>query len=181
MPVFVQWGKRKLPQLKKLWNFYSGKSGIGRFVQTSFLFYGGMTTLFLTFFAIRFNVFDGTLGAHLVGNLAFIGFGQIPGGSHPVLGLPDPGRGSAGSRLDDRLPGFAGHDLARMWPLVKSPKIVVYRNPKGTFTRSVTAVVIAAVMISSGARARPRWPCLFTASAFSCRSRRWAWPSASTS
>ena len=51
-----------MPKLYGLWNFYSGKSGIGRFVQTSFLFYGGITTFFLTSFAIRFNVFDGTLG-----------------------------------------------------------------------------------------------------------------------
>ncbi len=76
---FVKWGKKHLPRLKSLWNFYSGKSGIGRVVQTSFLFYGGLTTLFLTFFAIRFNVFDGTLGRTLVGNLAFIGFGANPG------------------------------------------------------------------------------------------------------
>ncbi len=39
-----------------------------------------LTTLFLTFFAIRFDVFDGTLGRTLVGNLASIGFGQLPGG-----------------------------------------------------------------------------------------------------
>src|SRR3989337_1595404 len=77
----VQWGKKRLPRLKSIWNFYSGKSGIGRFVQTSFLFYGGLTTLFLTVFAIRFNVFDGTLGRTLVGNLAWIGFGQVPGGT----------------------------------------------------------------------------------------------------
>ena len=42
----VKWGKKHLPRLNKLWNFYSGKAGIGRFVQTSFLFYGGITTFF---------------------------------------------------------------------------------------------------------------------------------------
>ena len=77
----VKWGKKRLPRLSGLWNFYSGKSGIGRFVQTSFLFYGGLTTLFLTIFAIRFNVFDGTQGRTLIGNLAFIGFNEIPGGN----------------------------------------------------------------------------------------------------
>src|SRR4030042_2623661 len=76
----VQWGKKRLPRLNKLWNFYSGRSGIGRFVQTSFLFYGGLTTFFLTFFALRFNVFDGTFGRTLVGNVAYIGLTQIPGG-----------------------------------------------------------------------------------------------------
>ena len=68
-------------KLNGLWEFYSGKSGIGRMVQTSFLFYGGLTTLFLTYFSYHFNVFDGTLGRTLVGNLAFIGFTQIPGGN----------------------------------------------------------------------------------------------------
>ena len=45
----VKWGKKHLPKWKKLWKFYSGKSGIGRFVQTSFLFYGGLTTFNLNF------------------------------------------------------------------------------------------------------------------------------------
>src|SRR4030042_1120379 len=75
-----KWGKRRLPKLKGLWEFYSGKSGIGRFVQTSFLFYGGLTTFFLTYFSIHFNVFDGTFGRSLVGNLSFIGFGEFQGG-----------------------------------------------------------------------------------------------------
>ena len=109
----VKWGKKHLPRLKGLWNFYSGKAGIGRLVQTSFLFYGGLTTLLLTFFAIRFDVFDGTLGRTLVGNLAFIGFSQIPGRRDLVLGLPDPGGGLAGGGLDDGLPGCAGHRVAR--------------------------------------------------------------------
>ena len=77
--ALVKWGKQRLPKLIGLWKFYSGKSGIGRFVQTSFLFYGGLTTFFLTAFAIRFDVFDGTLGRTLVGNLSFIGFSQFPG------------------------------------------------------------------------------------------------------
>ena len=75
----VKWGKKRLPRFKGLWGFYSGKSGIGRIVQTSFLFYGGITTLLLAAFSIRFDVFDGTLGRTLVGNLAFIGFGTNPG------------------------------------------------------------------------------------------------------
>ncbi len=77
----IHWGKKRLPHWKKLWEFYSGKSGIGRIVQTSFLFYGGITTLLLSAFSIRFDVFDGTLGRTLVGNLAYIGFSQVPGGA----------------------------------------------------------------------------------------------------
>src|SRR4030065_368256 len=55
----IAWGKKRLPRWKKVWEFYSGKSGIGRLVQTSFLFYGGITTLLLSTFSIRFNVFEG--------------------------------------------------------------------------------------------------------------------------
>src|SRR3989304_5979075 len=44
----VKWGKKHLARLDWLWRFYGGKSGIGRFVQTSFLFYGGAPTPFVT-------------------------------------------------------------------------------------------------------------------------------------
>ena len=50
----IAWGKKRLPRWKKVWEFYSGKSGIGRIVQTSFLFYGGITTLLLSA-AIQIN------------------------------------------------------------------------------------------------------------------------------
>ncbi|MGD0877189.1 MAG: hypothetical protein ABSA01_03450 [Anaerolineales bacterium] len=78
--ALVKWGKKEIPRWKGLWEFYGGKSGIGRMVQTSFLFYGGLKTAFLTYFAIRFNAFDGKAGRSLVANLSFIGFSQIPGG-----------------------------------------------------------------------------------------------------
>lgn len=58
----VKWGKQHMPKLHGLWEYYSGKAGIGRMVQTSFLFYGGITTSFLAYFSYHFNVFDGTLG-----------------------------------------------------------------------------------------------------------------------
>jgi hypothetical protein len=143
---FVKWGKKRLPRLHKVWHFYSGKSGIGRFVQTSFLFYGGLTTLFLTAFAIRFNVFDGTLGRSLVGNLAFIGFGQIPGGSilfwtYQILAVALLAGASMTAFQD--LQAMAWRNVA----IGEIPEIVVYRNPKGTFTRPVTAAVVTAIVI----------------------------------
>ncbi len=110
--AIVKWGKKKLPALKGLWEFYSGKSGIGRMVQTSFLFYGGITTAFLAYFAIHFNAFDGTAGRSLVGNLSFLGFNQMPGGNILYWALPDPGGRHAGGCLHDRLPGSAGNCLA---------------------------------------------------------------------
>jgi amino acid transporter len=142
----VKWGKQHLPRLIGLWNFYSGKSGIGRFVQTSFLFYGGLTTLILTIFSIRFNVFDGSLGRTLVGNLAFIGFVQIPGGEllywfYQILAVALLAAASMTAFQD--LQATAWRDVA----IGEIPEVVVYRNPQGTFTRSVTAGFIVSVVI----------------------------------
>jgi hypothetical protein len=142
----VKWGRKHLPKLKGLWEFYSGKSGIGRMVQTSFLFYGGLTTSLLAYFAVHFNVFDGTLGRTLVGNLAFIGFGQIPGGvilywAYQILAVGLLSAASMTAFQD--LQATAWRDVA----IGEIPEIVVYRNPQGTFTRSVTAGFIVAVII----------------------------------
>jgi hypothetical protein len=142
----VKWGKEHMPKWKKLWAFYSGKSGIGRMVQTSFLFYGGLTTTFLAYFAVHFNVFDGTLGRSLVGNLSFIGFSQIPGGVimywvYQILAVALLSAASMTAFQD--LQATAWRDVA----IGEIPEIVVYRNPQGTFTRSVTAGFIVAVII----------------------------------
>jgi hypothetical protein len=142
----VKWGKKRLPRLERLWGFYSGKSGIGRFVQTAFLFYGGLTTLMLAAFSIRFDVFDGTLGRTLVGNLAYIGFTQLPGGqalfwAYQLLAVALLAAASMTAFQD--LQATAWRDVA----IGEIPEIVVYRNPQGTFTRSVTAGFIIAVLI----------------------------------
>ncbi len=142
----VKWGKKHLPELQGLWNFYSGKVGIGRFVQTSFLFYGGVTTALLAFFSAHFNVFDGTLGRSLVANLSYIGFTQIPGGevlywAYQVLAVGLLAAASMTAFQD--LQATAWRDVA----IGEIPEIVVYRNPQGTFTRSVTAGFIVAVII----------------------------------
>jgi amino acid transporter len=142
----VKWGKRHLPRLSGLWNFYSGKSGIGRFVQTSFLFYGGLTTLFLTIFAIRFNVFDGTDGRTLIGNLAFIGFDQISGGgilfwAYQLLAVALLAAASMTAFQDAQATEW--RDVA----IGEIPEVIVYRDPRGTFTRSVTITFGLAVLI----------------------------------
>jgi amino acid transporter len=144
--TLVRWGKRQMPRFNKLWNFYSGKSGIGRFVQTSFLFYGGLTTFFLTAFAIRFNVFDGTLGRTLVGNLASIGFNQVPGGNilfwaYQILAVMLLAAASMTALQDAQATEW--RDVA----IGEIPEVIVYRDPRGTFTRSVTITFIAAVII----------------------------------
>jgi hypothetical protein len=142
----VKWGKAHLPRLDKLWDYYSGKSGIGRFVQTSFLFYGGSTTFLLTFFALRFNVFDGTLGRTLVGNLAFIGFGELPGGTilfwtYQILAVGLLAAASMTALQDAQATEW--RDVA----IGEIPEFVVYRDRRGTFTRSVTITFVAAVII----------------------------------
>ena len=142
----VKWGKLHLPRLKGLWNFYGGKSGIGRFVQTSFLFYGGLTTLFLTFFAIRFDVFDGTLGRTLVGNLAYFGFNEFPGGillfyAYQILAVFMLAAASMTAFQDAQATEW--RDVA----IGEIPEVIVYRDPRGTFTRSVTITFIVAVLI----------------------------------
>ncbi len=133
----VQWGKKHLSRFNKLWEFYSGKSGIGRLVQTSFLFYGGLTTLFLASFAIRFNVFDGTLGKSLVGNLASIGFNQFQGGNILFLAyqlLAVVLLAAASMTAFQDLQATEWRDVA----IGEIPEIIVYRDKRGTFTRSVT-------------------------------------------
>jgi len=149
----VKWGKRRLPRLRGLWNFYSGKSGIGRFVQTSFLFYGGLTTLFLTFFAIRFDVFDGTFGRTLVGNLAFFGFNEIPGGvllfwAYQILAVLMLAAASMTAFQDAQATEW--RDVA----IGEIPEVIVYRDPRGTFTRSVTITFGVAVLIMLLVRGR---------------------------
>lgn len=142
----VKWGKKRFPKLKGLWEFYSGKAGIGRFVQTSFLFYGGITTFMLSFFAIRFNVFDGTLGRTLVGNLAYIGFTQFPSGEilfwvYQILAVALLSAASMTAFQD--LQATEWRDVA----IGELPEFIVYRNEQGTFTRSVTIGFIATIII----------------------------------
>jgi amino acid transporter len=144
--ALVKWGKKKLPKLKKLWEFYSGKSGIGRFVQTSFLFYGGLTTFFLVAFSIRFDVFDGTLGRTLVGNLAYIGFGQIPGGNilfwaYQLLAVILLAAASMTAFQDAQATEW--RDVA----IGEIPEVIIYRDPRGTFTRSVTITFGVSILI----------------------------------
>jgi hypothetical protein len=143
---FVKRGKKRFPRFNGLWNFYSGKSGVGRFVQTSFLFYGGLTTLFLTYFSLRFNVFDGSLGRTLIGNLAFIGFSQIPGGvilfwAYQILAVLMLAAASMTAFQDAQATEW--RDVA----IGEIPEIIIYRDSRGTFTRSVTITFGVSVLI----------------------------------
>jgi hypothetical protein len=116
-------------------------------VQTSFLFYGGITTTFLAYFAVHFNVFDGTLGRSLVANLAFIGFDQIPGGailywSYQILAVGLLAAASMTAFQD--LQATEWRDVA----IGEIPEFIVYRDPRGTFTRSVTVAYVVTIIIT---------------------------------
>jgi hypothetical protein len=143
----VKWGRKQFPKLQGLWKFYSGKAGIGRLVQTSFVFYGGVTTSFLAYFAIHFNVFDGTLGRSLIANLAFIGFDQIPGGmilywAYQILAVGLLAAASMTAFQD--LQATEWRDVA----MGEIPEVIVYRDPRGTFTRSVTIAFVVTIIIT---------------------------------
>jgi hypothetical protein len=105
-----------------------------------------LTTLFLTFFAIRFDVFDGTLGRTLVGNLAFIGFGEIPGGTilfwvYQLLAVALLAAASMTAFQDAQATEW--RDVA----IGEIPEAIVYRDRRGTFTRSVTITFGASIFI----------------------------------
>ena len=143
----IKWGRAHLPKLAGLWNFYAGKAGIGRMVQTSFLFYGGVTTSFLAYFAFHFNVFDGTLGRSLIANLAYIGFTQLPGGTllywaYQVLAVGLLAAASMTAFQD--LQATEWRDVA----MGEIPEVIVYRDPRGTFTRSVTIAFGVTILIT---------------------------------
>ena len=151
--ALVRWGKTACPRLNWLWRFYSGKSGIGRVVQTAFLFYGCLTTLFLTYFSLHFNVFDGTFGRSLVGNLSFIGFTQIPGGTllfwaYQILAVALLAAASMTALQDAQATEW--RDVA----IGEIPEVIIYRDKRGTFTRSVTITFLAAVVIMLLVRGR---------------------------
>ncbi len=143
----VAWGKKHMQRLNWMWKFYSGSSGIGRLVQTAFLFYGGLTTAFLAYFSIHFNAFDNVEGRSLIGNLAFIGFNQLGSGgwilywAYQILAVALLASASMTAYQD--LQAMAWRNVA----IGEIPEVVVYRNPKGTFTRPVTAAAIAAIVI----------------------------------
>ncbi len=151
--TLVKLGKQHLPRLAGLWDYYSGKSGIGRMVQTSFLFYGGVTTAFLTYFAIHFNAFNGVAGRSLVANLSFIGFSQIPGGvilywAYQILAVGLLAAASMTAFQD--LQATEWRDVA----IGEIPEIIVYRDKRGTFTRSVTIAFILVIIITFIIRGR---------------------------
>ena len=147
----VTWGRKHLPRLRGLWQLYSGAAGIGRLVQTSFIFYGATTTSLLTYFSIQFNVFDGTRGMTLVGNLASIGFNQLDGGwilywAYQLLAVVLLAGASLTAFQDLQAVGWRNVAAGNL------PEFIAFRNSAGTFTRPVTAGLLGALLVTLAVR-----------------------------
>jgi hypothetical protein len=104
--------------------------------------------MFLTYFAIHFNAFDEVAGRSLVGNLSYIGFNAIStnGGfilfwAYQILAVALLTAASMTAFQD--LQAITWRNVA----IGELPEIVDYRNPKGTFTRPVTAAAIVSIFI----------------------------------
>jgi hypothetical protein len=88
-----------------------------------------------------------------VGNLSYIGFGQLPGGSilfwaYQILAVILLAAASMTAFQD--LQATAWRDVA----IGEIPEIIVHRNAQGTFTRSVTAGFIVSIIIMFIVRGR---------------------------
>jgi hypothetical protein len=91
-------------------------------------------------------VYDGTFGRSLVGNLSYIGFTQIPGGLllfwiYQLLAVVLLAAASMTALQDAQATEW--RDVA----IGEIPEVIIYRDRRGTFTRSVTITFIAAVLI----------------------------------
>ncbi len=147
----VAWGRKHVPQLHGVWHLYSGAAGVGRLVQTSFIFYGAITSTFLTYFSMHFNVFDGTNGMTLVGNLASIGFGQLDGGwvlywAYQLLAVMLLASASLTAFQDLQAVGWRNVAAGNV------PEFIAFRNAAGTFTRPVTAGLVLALLVMLAVR-----------------------------
>src|SRR5258708_1113749 len=147
---YVRWGKKRLAQWDGLWKFLSGRVGVGRTIQFGFLFWGGITTAFNSYFSNYFNVIDKTNGRTLVGNLAYIGL--IPLGGYVLYFFrqvwPSLTLSFANMTAYEDMQSTAYRDGV----LGTLPIGLVYRAPNGTFPRPVimTFVFATTIMILVG-------------------------------
>lgn len=142
---YVKWGKKHLPQLMGVWQFLTGRVGVGRTIQFGFLFWGGLTTALNSHFSNYFNVIDGTNGRTLVGNLAYIGL--VPMGGVLLYGFRQLWSSLtlsfANMTAYEDMQSTAYRDGIRgLLPLS-----LVYRSPNGNFPRPVLLTFGVATLI----------------------------------
>ncbi len=142
---YVKWGKTHLPRLNSIWNFFSGRVGVGRTIQFGFLFWGGLTTALNSHFSNYFNVIDGTNGQTLVGNLATIAL--IPMGGFVLYFFRQVWSAMtlsfANMTAYEDMQSTDYRDGARGL----LPPTMMYRSPNGNFPRPVLIAFGAATII----------------------------------
>jgi hypothetical protein len=150
--AYVRWGKKKLPALNGLWNFMSGRVGVGRTIQFGFLFYGAFTIFFNSHFANHYGVRDGTNGMTLVGNLAYIGL--VPIGGYVLFFIRQMWASLTLSfanmtAYEDIQSTAYRYGIAGLMPIS-----LVYRSPNGNFPRPVLVAFgfACAIIIAVGGR-----------------------------
>ncbi len=147
---YVKWGKKHLPQWQGLWQFLSGRVGAGRTIQFGFLFWGGLTTTFNSYFSNYFNVIDKTNGRTLVGNLAYVAL--IPLGGFVLYFFRQVWSSLtlsfANMTAFEDMQSTAYRDGVRG----TLPIALVYRAPNGSFPRPVllTFTIATVIMILVG-------------------------------
>jgi amino acid transporter len=142
---YVKWGKQHLPQVQGLWNFLSGRVGVGRTIQFGFLFWGGLTTALNSHFSNYFNVLDGTNGRTMVGNLAYIAL--IPLGGYALYFFRQVW--SALTLSFANMTAYEDMQSTAYRDGVRGilPVRLVYRSPNGNFPRPVLMTFIIATII----------------------------------
>ena len=142
---YVRWGKKHLPKWEGIWKFFSGRVGVGRTIQCGFLFWGGITTAFNSYFSNYFNVVNGTNGQTLVGNLAYIAL--IPLGGYAMFFFRQVWASLtlsfANMTAYEDMQSTAYRDGVRGI----LPVALVYRSPNGNFPRPVLLTFGIATLI----------------------------------
>jgi amino acid transporter len=142
---YVHWLKQKLPRFNGLWQFFSGRVGVGRTIQFGFLFYGGLTLMFNSHFANFYGVGDRGNGMTLVGNLAYIGL--VPIGGYALFFIRQIWSALTLSfanmtAYEDIQSTAYRYGVAGLMPIS-----LVYRSPNGNFPRPVLLAFGLAVLI----------------------------------
>src|SRR5258707_2298994 len=155
---YVKWGKKHLPQWQGLWQFLSGRVGAGRTIQFGFLFWGGLTTTFNSYFSNYFNVIDKTNGRTLVGNLAYVAL--IPLGGFVLYFFRQVWSSLTLSFAN--MTAFEDMQSTAYRDGVRGvlPVALVYRSPNGNFPRPVlmTFVIATVIMVPVGGDCRTAIP-----------------------
>ena len=167
--ALVKWGKKNLPKWMGLWNFYSGKSGIGRIGPDILPVLRWFDNLLPNGFCDPFRCIRWHVGSYPGWKPLLLSVLVNSRRRDLFLGVPDPGSRIVSGSFDDCFAGCQATEW-RDVAIGEIPEIIVYRDPRGTFTRSVTITFAVAVFIMFLVRGKTTAACPIMALVFSCRS-----------